>query len=380
MVAPGREQSLAKLVATRRVLLVCGLGGVGKTTVAAAIALAASRAGRPTVVLTIDPAPRLADALGVAHAPDDEPTPVAVASDAPLYALKLDPGRVFDRAVMRAVTDPDARERILANRIYRQLSRVVAGSEEFTAMERLNELLDDERFELVIVDTPPSAHALDFLEAPTQVVSFLRSRTLAMLAGGGSLGARLAGRGARTALAALARAAGVEVLRELGEFFDALAGAAEQLAARSQRTHAVLTGAQTAVVAVTVPERRAVADTIAFMERVRELGMALGAVVANRVHDAHGLEATALADLQTALAAAVGENLARKVAAVAADHVRAAAHDQAALATLERWLAEHLEQDGDRPAFARLPLLESDVRSLAELERVAALLCGRDRA
>ena len=170
-------RSASEAVLSRRVIACVGAGGVGKTTLAAAIGLGAARRGRRVLVLTIDPARRLADALGVG-ALGPEPTVIArsllerlgVPPGGELFAMMLDMKRTFDELVARFAPDPAARERILANRIYQHISDALAGSAEYSAMEKVHEMSLRPEFDLVVLDTPPSAHALDFLEAPERLI------------------------------------------------------------------------------------------------------------------------------------------------------------------------------------------------------------------
>ena len=174
----------SSLISNKRVVVCSGAGGVGKTTTSAAIALAAARDGKRAVVLTIDPARRLADALGMPGLPS-EPAPVprelldraGVPPHGSLHALMLDPKATFD-ALVRRLNEPAAARRILDNRLYQQVSGLLAGMQEYTAEEKLHELAGDPRFDVVVVDTPPTRNALDFLEAPNKLMRFLDERVL----------------------------------------------------------------------------------------------------------------------------------------------------------------------------------------------------------
>ena len=200
-------------------LYVCvGAGGVGKTTMAAAIALARAARGERVAVVTIDPAPRLARALGFDELGGD-PQRVAGASGE-LWAMRLDPKRTLDELIASLAPDAPTRERALSNRIYRELSSAVAGSQEFSAVAKLYELDHDGGFDAIVLDTPPSRNALDFLDAPARLMRFFEGRAVRVLLAQGGFAARVAGRAGSPVLAIVGRLVGVEVLREITAFRD----------------------------------------------------------------------------------------------------------------------------------------------------------------
>ncbi len=223
-----------------RVLVCAGTGGVGKTTISAALGLEAALAGRRTLVLTIDPARRLADALGVDHL-GAKPTHVDLSAlssatrkaslPSCLDAMMLDPKPTFDALVARFAQDEAARQRILDNRIYRHLSEALAGSADYAAMVQVFDLIESGDYELIVVDTPPADHALDFLRAPRRMREFLHSRLVRSLLkparsawSAGRLGARLLGRGLQRILSLIERIAGGGFLDDLSEFMKAIDG------------------------------------------------------------------------------------------------------------------------------------------------------------
>jgi anion-transporting ArsA/GET3 family ATPase len=171
--AQAAVESLADVLARRHVVLCTGPGGVGKTTTAAALALAAARGGRRAVVVTIDPARRLADALGLAEGLTNEPQLVAGVGPGELWAMMLDPKATFDSLIGRYAPDEAQRDRILANAFYRNVSSKLSGTHEYMAAEKLYELHDDPRFDLVVIDTPPSRQAIDMVDAPERLARFL---------------------------------------------------------------------------------------------------------------------------------------------------------------------------------------------------------------
>ncbi len=216
-------ETLSQALDHARVLVCAGTGGVGKTTISAALALCGARRGRRVLVLTNDPARRLADALGLAGLSD---TPVEIdreswapSKEAPssgaLFAMMLDPKPTFDRLVTRLSHDPQARARILENRMYRQLSEALAGSAEYAAMERVLEAVESSDYDLVVVDTPPSSHALDFLSTPRRLRRFLDGRFVAALLrpamSAGRFGARIFGDSLQRMLGLIERIGGVVI-------------------------------------------------------------------------------------------------------------------------------------------------------------------------
>src|SRR5689334_8543920 len=230
---PGRPRgppvSVARLLADKRVCVCGGSGGVGKTTISAAIALGMAAEGAKVAVVTIDPAKRLANALGLREL-DNEPRRVApemlrtngarVAGE--LWAMMLDPKRTFDELIDRVAPDASRAREIKANRIYGELSTAVSGSQEFTAIAKLYELDQEQDFDLLVLDTPPSRNALDFLYAPWRLTAFLDGRALKTFSKPTGLGMRTFGRGAAPLLGVLRRITGVDLLSDLSSFFGLL--------------------------------------------------------------------------------------------------------------------------------------------------------------
>jgi anion-transporting ArsA/GET3 family ATPase len=278
----------------RRIVVCVGCGGVGKTTVAAALALEAARGGRRALVLTIDPARRLADALGV-QALGNEPQPIpeatlsrlGVPADGSLWAMMLDMKRTFDDLVDRFAENDEARERILVNPIYQHVSDALAGSVEYSAMEKVYELVDSGSFDLIVVDTPPAQHALDFLEAPQRLLEFLDSRLVHMLIhpafAAGRFGFRLFQRSARRVLQVIERLTGIGFIEDLSEFLLAFEGMAEGFRTRAGHVRALLLGPEASFVLVAGPERESTEQAMQFLDRLEAFGVPLAGVVANRV-------------------------------------------------------------------------------------------------
>jgi anion-transporting ArsA/GET3 family ATPase len=281
--------TLSHRLEQRRIVICAGSGGVGKTTTSAAIALGLAVSGARVAVVTIDPARRLADALGL-DALGDEPARVdparfgdlTVAGE--LWAMMLDPKRTFDTLIAHLAPDQRTRDEILANRIYQQLSSAVAGSQEFTAIAKLWELHRSGRFDAIVLDTPPSRNALDFLDAPDRLVSFLDGRALRLFLAPSGLAARVMSRGTAPVFALLQRVTGTDLLRDLQGFFGALGGVIDGFRERAEGVGALLSDPATTFLVVTSPEREPAEEAIFFREQLRTAGLPFGALIVNRVH------------------------------------------------------------------------------------------------
>ena len=284
-----------RIMADRQIIVCAGAGGVGKTTTAAAIALRAAIDGKKTAVLTIDPARRLASSLGLKEL-SNEPTRVTarkfsslgVKPAGSLYAMMLDTKTTFDEVVMQYAPTQEQAERIIANRFYRNISGTLSGTQEYMAMEKLYELHADGAYDLIVIDTPPTRNALDFLDAPKRLTDFFESRVLRwflmpyMKAGGGVM--RIANVAATTFLRIVKRIVGAEVLEDTAEFFANLEGMYEGFKERARDVAALLRSDATSFVVVTSPARESVSEATFFASRLNEAGLPFGAVVVNRVH------------------------------------------------------------------------------------------------
>jgi len=388
-----RPEAFAERVLQRSQIAVCvGCGGVGKTTVAAALALEAARRGRRALVLTIDPARRLADALGVAalgNEPQDMPratlTSLGVPEEGSLAALMLDMKRTFDDLVTRFAESPEARERILENPLYQNVSNTLAGSVEYSAMEKVYEMWESGRYDLIVVDTPPAQHALDFLEAPQRLIEFLESRLVQMLIhpafAAGRFGFRIFQQGARRVLQVLERISGLSFLEDVSEFLLAFEGMSAGFRERAGKVRSLMLGPEASFVLVTGAAGESVRQAVDFRARLESTGVGLEGVLVNRMRrwqgdapDADALEAPDdqdLAALAQALAAAgpSGPDPARAArAAVDAAKGYAALVRRDARST--RALREEVERSGRY--WAEIPELPDDVHDLDGLQRIAA--------
>ena len=271
--------SLADVLAERRVVVCCGTGGVGKTTTAAALALAAARAGRRTALVTIDPARRLADALGLGELGNDAQPVTGVEGE--LWACMLDARRTFDDTVRRYASSPAQAERILSNRFYRNVAGSMGGTQEYMATERLYELTTDGRFDLVVVDTPPTRNALDMLTAPRRLTRLLDNRIFRLLMAPGKI--KVVNAATQTLLRSVGKVVGGDVIADAIEFFHAFEGMEAGFRARSQQVLELLHAEATAWVLVTSPRPEAMAEAKYFSERLAESGVPIAALIANRV-------------------------------------------------------------------------------------------------
>jgi len=277
--------TLADLIAERKIIVCVGSGGVGKTTTAAAIGVAAARQGRRTVVLTVDPALRLKDALGIATL-DGKPRRVPLGRGHHLDAMLLDVKRTFDELVRGLATTPEQATRVLENRLYQNLSSTLAGTAEYMAIESVQRLVEEGKHELVVVDTPPARHAVDFLDAPRRLLALLDSRAFAILKDPTSIlpaaGSRLAHMLLTGVLRGLERFTGMTLVSEIGEFIGAIEALTGALRARVATTQAVLRSDATSLVLVTAPEPRLVTETSALVTALAEVDLRLDGVVVNR--------------------------------------------------------------------------------------------------
>src|SRR4051794_7967361 len=279
--------SLRTLVDEQRILVCCGSGGVGKTSTAAVLALEGARAGRRAVVVTIDPAKRLADALGLEGLSN---TPSRIDGEWPgeLWALMLDTKSTFDDLVLTHSENPQQAERILGNRFYKNISGALSGTQEYMAMEKLYELHVTHDFDLVVVDTPPTRHALDFLDAPRRLTRFLDHRLYRILMAPTRGLMKAANVAVQPLVRTLARVVGAEVLDDAVTFFTAFSGMEEGLKSRANTVFELLASPATAFVLVASPSRDTVTEADFFARRLAEAGIAVRALIVNRMHPRFG--------------------------------------------------------------------------------------------
>ena len=360
--------NVAEMLESKRVCVCAGSGGVGKTTTSAAVALGMAARGAKVAVVTIDPAKRLANALGLAQL-ENEPrrvTPERLAAGpievrGELWAMMLDPKRTFDELIDRIAPDPGRAAEIKANRVYRELSTAVSGSQELTAIAKLYELDQDHEFDLLVLDTPPSRNALEFLDAPGRLNSFLEGKALKAFMKPTGVGFRALGRGALPLLGGLRRITGIDLITDLTVFFGLLGDMTNDFSQRAAQVDQLLRANTTAFVLVTSATRESVDEAIWFGERLASDGLPFAGVIVNRVH--HDL----LGDrepreLGAALARTLTPSLAGRVADNFRDYHLLAARDDHNLARL----AEEL---GDNRLLL-VPQLDDDVHDIDGLARI----------
>ena len=266
-----------------QVIVTCGTGGVGKTSVAAAMGLNAALLGRRVVVVTIDPARRLADAIGLAGSLGNEPQRVDIDAPGELWVTMLDVQETFDNLVRETSPSPERAREVMENSFYRNLSRSISGTRDYMAAERLHELQADGRFDLVIVDTPPSRNALDFLESPERLARFLKHPIVRLLMAPGRGGLRFASAAMTPVLKAISSVVGSDALTGVAAFLRAIDGMETEFSRRALAVAATLRGDGTHFVVVTAPSPDALREADHFVTELSRLGIALRIVVANRM-------------------------------------------------------------------------------------------------
>ena len=283
---PSRE--LADLVREKKVIVCVGSGGVGKTTTSAAIALEAARMGKKVCVLTIDPAKRLANSLGLKALGNDERKVSVPGAGGELWAMMLDTKRTWDDLVARYAPDAATRERIFANHYYQQISSALAGSQEFMAMEKLEELAESGKYDLLVLDTPPTRHALDFLDAPKKMIGFMDESVLRLFLApsvkAGKLGLGLLKTSGAWMFKVLEKITGFEVLREISDFIGSFGGMYGGFKERAAKVETMLRDDRSAFVLVTSPNPLTVDEAIYFFQKLKEYSLPFGGFVVNRFH------------------------------------------------------------------------------------------------
>jgi anion-transporting ArsA/GET3 family ATPase len=374
-VTPVRDP-LGELLESRSIVVCCGTGGVGKTTTAAVLALEGARRGRRAVVVTIDPAKRLADTLGLGALTD---TARRIDGDWPgeLWALMLDTKSTFDNLVTTYSSSPEQAERILGNRFYRNISGALSGTQEYMAGEKLYELHElgaetpeGERasFDLVVVDTPPTRNALDFLDAPRRLSTFLDHRLYRMLTAPTRAYLRAVSVAAQAFMRQVSKIVGSEVLEDALKFFTAFEGMEAGFKERAAHVQALLSDPGTAYLLVASPRRDTVAEASWFAERLRSSHLPVEALVVNRVHPRFG-DGAGLPEADRERATTLAGTALGSLYANLADFRTMAAGEEAHLEGLAAAVA---------PApVLRVPFLSDDVHDVDTLEQVAGHLFGR---
>lgn len=279
--------SMADVVRDSRIIVCCGSGGVGKTTSAAALALAAAENGRNVVLITIDPAKRLADALGLSGLTND-PSPIDVRGSGRLWAMMLDARATFDSVIRQQARDEAQVRRILENPFYDNVASKLSGSQEYMAAEKLFELSNDDRFDLVVVDTPPTREALDFLEAPQKLMNFLDHRVYRWLIAPARSGLKIVNIAAQPILRTIGRVIGADVLADAINFFQAFEGIESGFRDRAEAVQSLLKSDVTKYLVVASPRRDTVDEAIYFARQLESAGMAVTGLIINRLQPRFG--------------------------------------------------------------------------------------------
>jgi anion-transporting ArsA/GET3 family ATPase len=389
MTTKATHLNIDKLIDDRRtrIIVCCGSGGVGKTTIAAAIGLRAAERGRHVVVLTVDPArrlaqsmgltaldntPRLVPGVGTVSSDGQSPGPNGPGTSGSMHAMMLDMKRTFDEIVEQH-TDPDRAAQILANPFYQSLSSSFAGTQEYMAMEKLGQLRRADEWDLIVVDTPPSRSALDFLDAPQRLGRFLDGRLLRLLVAparfGGRTGLKVLNAGFGVVTGVITKIIGSQVLRDVQTFVSAMDTMFGGFRERADYTYRLLRMPGTAFLVIAAPENDALREASYFVERLERDGMPLAGLVLNRVHRSPAARLSAarsLAAVEALQGLPEGDNSALAITALRlhADRMRQAAG--------ERRLAERFNAAHPLVPVAQIPAQPEDVHDLDGLRVIGA--------
>ena len=370
--------TIPEILDDKKVCICAGSGGVGKTTTSAAIALGMAANGLKVCVLTIDPAKRLADSLGLEQLGNEarqvEPALFAehgLEMEGELWAMMLDAKATFDELVRRHAPDEESRDRVLNNRIYQQISSALAGSQEYMAMEKLFELHSEGRFDLLVLDTPPTRNALDFLEAPRRLTQFIEGRSLKVFMKPTGIGMRLAGRGVSAMFGILRRIVGFDLLADISEFLQAFSGMVDGFQERAKRVNELLADPGTSFLVVCGPQGEPIDEAVYFHRKLVEAKLPIGGVIVNKVHYATDLGDADGEDLRGSLARLLdSEDLGQRVAENFADYQALAARDAANI--------DHLAAELRTSSVIRVPYLDEDVHDLAGLHELDRYLFAHE--
>lgn len=380
---------LLDVLLERRILVCVGSGGVGKTTTAATLALAAARRGKRTLVLTIDPARRLANSLGLESLGHQvqQVDPALIRRGAPsdrgeLHAMMLDQKAAFDEMVSRHAKDPVAVQRILENPVYAQISGSLAGAQEYAAMTKLHDFDRTGTWDLIVVDTPPTAHALDFLDAPRKLTEAIDSPAIEWfrkLQGEGGSRWSFVGKTGSFVLKRLAKFVGSKFIDDLGVFFTEFNDILGGFRSRAEETFDLLRQPRVGFVLVASPEPMAVREALAFHERLVQAGMPFVGFVVNKIHVARPITAT-VAHVEHALAEHAGVaalGLSQTSRTMAAQALLAAHAELETLATADRAAIGQLQTAGGANGLlVEVPLQRDDVHDVDRLVALETWLLG----
>ena len=371
---------LLDVLLERRIIICVGSGGVGKTTTAATLGLAAARRGKRTLVLTIDPARRLANSLhleSLGHQVQ-EVDRALVRQNAPsdrgeLHAMMLDQKQAFDEVVARHAKDPAAVQRILANPVYAQISGSLAGSQEYAAMAKLHDFDRTGEWDLIVVDTPPTAHALDFLDAPRKLSEAIDSPAIEWfrkLQGQGNSRWSLVGKTGSFVIKRLAKFVGSKFIDDISIFFTEFNDILGGFRQRAEETFALLRQPRVGFVLVASPEPMAVSEALGFHERLIAAGMPFVGFIVNKVHPTRPIGGAGVPQIDAALAAnpaAVALGLSGTTRTMAAKALMAAYQEIETLAIADQLAIAKLRAVNPDAQIVQVPLLRDDVHDVDRL-------------
>ncbi len=362
-------------LAGKRICIVAGSGGVGKTTASAALALGLAASGQRVAVVTIDPAKRLADSLGLEEL-GNEPRIVDAAvlqahgieMRGELWAMMLDPKATFDGLIAKLAPDAATRDDVLGNRIYAQLSNAIAGSQEFSAVAKLYELHRDGGYDAIVLDTPPSRNALDFLDAPDRLTDFFEGRALKLFLVPTGIAGRLLGAGSSVVFGILKKLTGVNLLDDVSVLLRSMGALIDGFRERAAAVKALLSDPDTTFLIVASPEREPVAEAIFFHQKLREARLPFGGLIVNRAAVLSDDELTDPGVIVAQLRDELGDALAAKVAASSQDLQTLAARHAAAI--------ERLKSELEEPDPIVVPRLDGEVQDIDGLLVLYRYLAG----
>jgi anion-transporting ArsA/GET3 family ATPase len=368
--------NVAEILEDRKICICAGSGGVGKTTTSAALAAGLAARGKRVAVLTIDPAKRLADSLGLDELVN-EPRRVdprlferaGVEMRGELWAMMLDAKATFDDVVRRHAPDAETRDRILQNRIYRQISNALAGSQEYMAMEKLFEIHQEGRYDFLVLDTPPSRNALDFLDAPKRLTQFIEGRGMAMFMRPTGFATRVVGRGSSMVFGVLKRITGMDLLADLSEFFQAFSGMVDGFRERAKRVSELLADPATCFMVVCGPQGEPISEAVYFHRKLVEAKLPVGGVIVNKVHYQADAEAGEVAEAD--LRGLLDDELAARVASNFADYQSLAQRDARNV--------DHLARELNAHRVIRIPYMDEDIHDLEGLLKIDRYLFASEQ-
>jgi anion-transporting ArsA/GET3 family ATPase len=348
-----------EVISGATVVICCGPGGVGKTTVSASLAIALAEQGKRVCVMTVDPARRLADVLGISTI-SNEPSVVAAVKPGVLSAMMLDTASTFDRLIDRYAPTLEQAETIRSTRIYQAMVSSLGGTQEYMAMEKLYELQTSGNYDVIVVDTPPTRNALELLDAPQRITQLFENRLFRALLMPTKAYLRAFGLATQAMLKAVSSAAGAELVADAVAFLQAFAGMEEGFVERSNAMRALLRAETTRYVVVTAPRADAVAEAMYFAEQLQTTGTSVAALIVNRRTPDLGDYSETAKKVESKAFAALVDNLNR----MHVDHEAEAA------------LVDQLIARAGAPTVVELPLVADDSHDLAGLRAMAAGLSG----